>query len=344
VFPGLATARALQARGHDVTLWLAGKSIETATRHAWTGPVVSIPSGGLSISPLRLPFTIVTLIRVYRASLRALRQHRPQALLAMGSYSSLGPVLAARRLGIPVVLHEANVIPGRAIDFLSRFAHTVAVNFPETRDYLPRVRMAVTGIPLRKELESAAAVSRVAPERFTVLVMGGSQGAHRVNELAVEALCRLHREGIPLGVVHLSGEKDKLTVSAAYQTAGIPHTVHGFLRDMATAYAGTSLAIARSGANSCMELALFGVPALLIPYPLAARNHQVANARAMALAGAAEVIEQKDLTVDSLAAYIRDRINNAPALDSMRLAARRRAMTGADEKLADLVEEVAAGR
>ncbi len=344
VFPGLATARALQARGHEVTLWLAGKSIEAATRHAWTGPVVSIPSAGLSLSPIRLPFTLATLIRVYHASLRALRQHPPQALLAMGSYSSVGPVLAARRLRIPVVLHEANVIPGRAIDWLSRFAHTVAVNFPETHDYLPRARVTVTGIPLRKELELAAHADFPAPERFTVLVMGGSQGARRINELAVEALSRLHREGIALEVVHLSGTSDQASVTAAYQAAGVPHVVHGFLRDMATAYQSASLAVARSGANSCMELALFGVPALLVPYPLAARDHQAANARAMSAAGAADVILQGDLTVDRLAGYIRDRIQNAASLSAMRAAARRRSMTGADEKLADLVEEVAAGR
>jgi UDP-N-acetylglucosamine--N-acetylmuramyl-(pentapeptide) pyrophosphoryl-undecaprenol N-acetylglucosamine transferase len=265
-------------------------------------------------------------------------------MLAMGSYSSVGPVLAARRLGIPVVLHEANVIPGRAIDWLSRFAHTVAVNFPETGDYLPGKTVVVTGIPLRKELEAAAGLARLSPERFTILIMGGSQGARRVNELAVEALCRLHREGCPVNVVHLSGEKDLPTVSAAYQAAGIPHTVHGFLKEMATAYQGADLAIARSGANSCMELALFGIPALLVPYPLAARNHQVANARAIAAAGAADVIEQKDLTVDVLTAYIQGRMKDAAALKAMHVAARRRAMTGADEKLADLVEQVAAGR
>lgn len=344
VFPGLATARALQARGHEVTLWMAGQAIETATRHAWSGPVVSIPSAGLSASPLRLPLTLVRLIRAYRASLRALRQNPPQALLAMGSYSSVGPVLAARRLRIPVILHEANVIPGRAIDALSRFAHTVAVSFPETRAYLPRARVVIAGIPLRKELELAASTAFPPPDRFTVLIMGGSQGARRLNELAVEALCRLHREGIPLNVIHLSGEKDQATVTTAYQAAGIPHTVHGFLRDMASAYRSASLAIARSGANSCMELALFGVPALLVPYPLAARDHQAANARAMAQAGAADVIEQKDLTANRLIDYIRNRMRDTAALAAMQGAARRRSLTGADEKLADLVEEVAAGR
>ena len=344
VFPGLATARALQGRGHDVSLWLAGKSIETATRHAWTGPVIDIQSEGLSASPWRLPATLIRLVRVYRSSRAALTRCRPQVLLAMGSYSSVGPVLAAHRLGIPVVLHEANVIPGRAIAFLSRFAHTVAVSFPETRDHLAHPRLVVTGIPLRKELEAAAGARPSPPDPFVLLVMGGSQGATRLNTVAVNAICKLHSEGIRIQVVHLAGERDRARVTAAYVQAGVPHIVHGFLRDMASAYGAASLAVARSGANSCMELALFGVPAVLIPYPEAARNHQLANARAMVSAGAADVIEQKHLTPDSLAAYVRDHTLPPALLDRMRQAARQRAIVGADEKLADLVEEVARGR
>lgn len=344
VFPGLATARVLQRRGHEVTLWLAGKSIETATRHAWTGPVVDVASEGLSAKPWRIPVSLLRLVRVYRSSLAALTLRRPQALLAMGSYSSVGPVLAARKLKIPVVLHEANVIPGRAIACLSRFAHTVAVSFPETRHHLSHPRMVITGIPLRKELEASAGPDGAGTAPLALLIMGGSQGATRLNAAAVDAVCRLHREGLRFPVVHLAGERDQARVAAAYAAAGVEHTVHGFLRDMAGAYRQASLALSRSGANSCMELALFGVPALLVPYPEAARNHQLANARAMAEAGAAEVIEQCRLTPESLAACLRDWIPDTARLARMRQAARQRAMVGADERLADLVEEVARGR
>lgn len=344
VFPGLATARELQARGHTVTLWLAGKAIEAASRHAWNGPVVSIRSDGISASPLHFPLSIIAVARAYRASLRALRATAPQVVLAMGSYSSVGPVLAARRLRIPIVLHEANVIPGRTIDVLRRFARAVAISFPETRDHLVHPRLVTTGLPLRKELEEAAARPTPAPDGFTILVMGGSQGARRLNATVSETLCRLHRAGLPIRVLHLSGEHDRPAMEAAYAAAGVPHAVHGFLRDMPTAYRAASFAIARSGANSCMELALFGVPALLVPLPEAVRNHQLANARAMAAAGAADVVEQAGLSIDWLADYLRGCLAAPDRLARMRFAARRRAIVGADRSLADLVEEVAAGR
>jgi UDP-N-acetylglucosamine--N-acetylmuramyl-(pentapeptide) pyrophosphoryl-undecaprenol N-acetylglucosamine transferase len=285
----------------------------------------------------------VAVLRAYRDSLAALKLHRPQVLLAMGSYSSVGPVLAARRLRIPVVLHEANVIPGQAIDYLSRFAHTVAVGFPEARAHLSRSSVKVTGIPLRKELEVAAGKPPPPPGPFTILVMGGSQGAHRLNVIASETLCRLHREGVRLGVIHLAGQRDQAEVTETYRAAGLPHTVHGFLQDMAGAYQLASLALARSGANSCMELALFGVPALLVPYPEAARNHQLANASAMTAAGAADVLEQPELTVDRLAQYLKELMARPDRLAAMREAAHRRAIVGGDERLADLVEEVARG-
>lgn len=344
VFPGLATARALQARGHEVTLWLAGKAIETDSRQDWSGSVVRIRAEGISASPFRLPSTLLAVTRAYRDSLRALRQSRPAVLLAMGSYSSVGPVLAAHRLGIPVVLHEANVVPGRAIDLLSRFAHTVAVAFPETKAHLPHRTLKVTGLPLRKDLEIAAQEPAPPHTTTTFLIMGGSQGAHRLNTVVMETVCALSKSGLSFNVLHLAGQRDREVVAQTYASAGVPHVVHGFLKDMTSAYRAASFAVCRAGANSCMELALFGVPALLVPYPEAARNHQAANARAMAATGAADMIEQRDLTPERLTGYLTELLAAPARLTAMRAAARQRAITGGDAKLADLIEEVAAGR
>lgn len=342
VFPGVATAMALQKRGHDVTLWLSGKAIETATRHAWDGPIVEIGAEGLSTHPLRLPRSLLTLLRVYRTSLKALRAHRPQALLAMGSYSSVGPVLAARRLGIPVVLHDANVIPGKAISMLSRFARTIAISFPETRQYLKHPDIRVTGLPLRPQMEEAAGHR---PEEsnhpFTVLVMGGSQGAQRLNEMIPAALGRLKASGTPVEAIHLSGEKARLDVETAYRNAGVPAAVFGFCSDMASVYRRSTIAISRSGANSCLELVLFGIPSILIPYPHSARDHQLANARAMAEAGAAEVLEQKDMSPEILDEMLLAYIMQPSKVTVMRQAAHQRAVKGADQTLADLIEQVA---
>jgi len=341
MFPGLATARALQGRGHRVEVWTGGKRIEDATRRTWDGPVVTIPAEGLSASPLRLPRSLLVLARVYCRCVAELRRSRPDALLAMGSYSSVGPVLAGRRLNVPVVLHEANVIPGQAIERLARFSNAVAISFEETRGHLRHPHLELTGIPLRRELDAAAAA---APAEFTVLVMGGSQGAQRLNQIVPEALAHLHRSGLAVRVIHLAGERDREAVQAAYAAAGLAHTVHGFLADMASAYRAASVAVCRSGAASCAELALFGLPAVLVPFPQAARDHQRANALAVQQAGAGLLLDQADLTPERLAALLQPLAADPDRRRAMSRAARARALPDADQRLADLVERVAASR
>jgi UDP-N-acetylglucosamine--N-acetylmuramyl-(pentapeptide) pyrophosphoryl-undecaprenol N-acetylglucosamine transferase len=325
---------------------MSGKAIETATRQAWTGPVVEIGAEAITLHPLRLPRTLTGLTRAYLNSRRALRNQRPQALLAMGSYSSVAPVLAARRMNIPVVLHEANVIPGQAVAWLSRLATAVAITFPETRNYLSHPRLQLTGLPLRQQMEEAAGQAGADPKLhpFTVLVMGGSQGAQRLNEVVPAALARMKADGLAVSVIHLAGNRNRETVEAAYHAIGIPAIVHGFCADMVPVYRQASLAIARSGANSCLELALFGVPSILVPYPDSARDHQMANARAMALAGAAEVMDQTALTPEALDLIIRSCYLHPDRLGSMRTAAYQRAATGAAQRLAELVEAVATTR
>ena len=343
MFPGLATAQTLCASGHNVALWTGGKRIEEATRRAWEGPIVVVPAEGLSGNPLRLPRSLWVLLRVYSQCLRELKARPPAALLAMGSYSSVGPVLAARRLRIPVVLHEANVIPGRAIEWLAPLARTVAISFGETRAHLRHPGLALTGIPLRTDIE-AAAEGAADPAEFTVLVMGGSQGAQRLNRAVPEALIRLARDGVRLSVIHLAGERDQATVERAYREGGVPAVVHGFLRDMASAYRAASVAVCRSGAASCAELAAFGIPAVLVPYPEAARNHQRANAAAMQSADAAFLLDQAELTSDRLGALISTLAADPGRRNAMRRAARARALLHADRALADLVERAAATR
>ena len=341
IFPGLATAQALNSRGHQVTLWLAGKTIEQATRGVWEGPVVTIPAQGFPLNPVRLVRSLLVLRHAYRTACDHMRRSRPDALLAMGSYASTAPVLAARRLRVPIVLHEANVIPGRAIGFLARYADALGVAFDETRQHLAHPRVTLTGMPIRKELEAAAAASPAPdPQAFTVLVMGGSQGAHALNETAVQALAGLRAQGFRARVIHLAGTRDEPAIAEAYRRANVPATVYGFLNDMGLAYRQASVAISRSGAASCAELALFGIPALLVPYPHAARNHQAANARAMAGAGAAVVVEQKDLIPTRVAEFLKSCHDQPDRLQRMRAAAQARAIPGADARLADLVERV----
>lgn len=359
IFPGLAVAQALRQRGHEVWLYLAGKAGEDLALAGWKGPVVTVPARGISsLDPWTLLLTGVGLLRAVLRCAKSLRRFGPDVLLAMGSYASVGPVLSARWLRIPVVLHEANVIPGRAIRFLSRFAEAVAVSFPETRAHLPHRRLVVTGMPVRgtggqttDDGRPIAAIenpaqrgtswsSELVPGRFTILVMGGSRGARRLNELVSQAILRLHREGHALQVIHLTGLADEHTIRQVYQGGGVPQAVFGFLQDMPRAYQWASLAICRSGASTCAELSVYGVPALLVPYPFAIHRHQTANADALAAAGAADLCDEQLLTVDFLTDYLIGLMRDPARLARMREAARRRVTNIPAAALADLVEQV----
>jgi len=344
IFPGLATAEELHRRGHEVVLWLAGRNVETPAVHGWTGPVITVRAEGLpsgfSMRGIRAGFK---LIRACLACRRKMRLSKPDVLLAMGSYASVGPVAAALSLRVPVVLHEANVLPGRAVALLSHWATAVAGCFEETRFYLKRKDLQLTGMPIRKELEEAAeskAGKAPSEDIFRVLVMGGSLGAHRLNEVASSALCALYREHPRLRVTHLTGFADEQAVTDAYRKAGLPADVHAFMKDMTSLYASSHMALCRSGAATCAELSAFGVPSLLVPYPYATHDHQMANARAMEKCDAADVVPEKDLSETWLMEYLTGCLSNSDRLAKMRLGARSRCGRSGTQALADLVEQV----
>ena len=343
VFPGLATARELLSRGHEVTLWLTGRDTEQSARRDWDGPVVEIPArgfpAGFSSESFRRAWNLGRAVWRSRARMRA---DRPDVLLAMGSYASVGPCGAARWLGVPIVLHEANVIPGRAVRLFARGAAAVATGFEETRYHLSGARLAVVGIPLRDELTEAARNlpprdrSRSAP--LSLLVVGGSLGAHRLNEVTTAALARLQRTGERFAVTHLTGPKDAAEVRAAYAAAGVAAEVIDFTKYMAPLYHAADLAICRAGASTCAELAFFGVPALFVPYPHAAMDHQTANARALEKRGTADVVDESALTPEWLEAYLAQTIRHPERLARLREAALREGVKNGTAALADLVE------
>ncbi|HMP97411.1 MAG TPA: undecaprenyldiphospho-muramoylpentapeptide beta-N-acetylglucosaminyltransferase [Kiritimatiellia bacterium] len=345
IFPGLATAQELMRRGHDVTLWLAGKDVERSAVQGWDGAVVTVPAQGF---PSGISFASgVAAIKLVRAVNRVkadLKQQRPDVVLAMGSYASVGPVGAALRLGIPFVLHESNVVPGRAVRLFSRWAAAVAGCFDETRFYLRRRPLVLTGMPLRRDLLDVA--RQPAPPRgegFSILVMGGSRGAHALNTLATEALIQARQAGESLTVTHLTGESDYSAVQARYAEAGLPAEVLAFTREIGRVYAATDVAICRSGAATCAELSAFGLPSLLVPYPHAIHDHQTANAQAMEKSGAADLVPEQDLTVEWLVSYIRQMLRQRERRLRMAEAARARASGNGAERLSDLVEQVARG-
>ncbi len=346
MFPGLATARELLRRGHDVTLWLTGRDEEQSARKDWDGPVVEVPArgfqSGISFQSLQ---TVWKLVQAVWHCRRAMSKDRPDVLLAMGSYASVGPCAAAWSLGVPIVLHEANVIPGRAVRLFARSAAAVAAGFEETRYHLHGAKLSVVGIPLREELTEAA---RALPPResavhspFRLLIAGGSMGAHRLNEVATEALARLRKSGLEFSVSHLTGRDDESAVRAAYQAAGVQAEVIAFTKYMAPLYHAADLAICRAGASTCAELAYFGVPALFVPYPRAAMDHQTANARALEKRGTADVVDEAALTPEWLEAYLAQTLRKPERLARLREAAHKEGVKDGTAALAELVERCA---
>ena len=343
VFPGLATAHELLRRGHDVTLWLTGRDTEKAALKDWDGPYVEVPARGFpSGISWKSAQTLWQLLKALRECRAKMAKERPDVLLAMGSYASVGPCGAARWLGVPIVLHEANVVPGRAVRLFARGAAAVASGFEETRYYLKGVRLEAVGVPLREELTEAArglpARERPVHAPLRLLVAGGSMGAHRLNEVATEALARLRRSGVDVRAAHLTGAKDEVQVREAYAAAGVEAEVIAFTKYMAPLYHGADLAICRAGASTCAELAFFGVPALFVPYPHAAGDHQTANARALEKRGAADVVDEGALTPEWLEAYLAQTVRRPERLERMREAARREGVKDGTLALAELVE------
>lgn len=342
-FPGLAVATELVKRGHEVTVWDSGRDIESSIMKSWQGAAFS--TGARQLSPKNAFSIARSLLRCRRQ----MRKDRPDVLLAMGSYSSLPPVLAARSCSVPIVLHEANTVPGRAVEFLARFAKKIAISFPETSKYLPGGKTVLTGLPVRSGIASGARFGFIPSESFTVFVTGGSQGAHMVNYLASEALAmmkgELSRRGDaakrPLYAIHQTGVADEGTVMATYALASLPSRVHAFEQNMADAFASADIVIARAGASTCFELATCGKPAILVPLPSATRNHQHFNAAAFVSKGAADEGVQEKLTPKQLCRYLLDKYDHPEKLLAMAAKARGLAIPDAAARVADLVERTA---
>jgi UDP-N-acetylglucosamine--N-acetylmuramyl-(pentapeptide) pyrophosphoryl-undecaprenol N-acetylglucosamine transferase len=325
IFPGLATARALLDRGHDVTLWLAGKHMEQSAVAGWDGASVTIPSEGAQ-----------RVIRSVFRSCSMMRHQKPEVVLAMGGFGSVGPCLAARLLGIPYVLHEANAVPGKAVRFLSRGAATVALHFEDAREKVHCQKIVYTGMPVRPEILSVA--RKYETEDFSLLVLGGSGGSHAINETVSAAVCKL--SGRNLKVTHLTGSDDAPAVARRYADAEIHAEVRPFELDMAKLYAEADFVICRAGASTCAETAALDIPALFIPLPSAADDHQLANARSFAATGRMGFVRESDCSVTWLTCFLQHQIKQ-PKRPASRRDREAGTVEPAAEKLAGLVEACA---
>jgi UDP-N-acetylglucosamine--N-acetylmuramyl-(pentapeptide) pyrophosphoryl-undecaprenol N-acetylglucosamine transferase len=256
-------------------------------------------------------------------SILILKDFKPHIVIGVGGYSAGPLVMGARLLGIKIVLHEQNILPGITNRILSRFADRIYVSFEETIMGVTPKKIRFTGNPVRKEIVQCAEISRntdmQAPKKekkFTILILGGSQGAHRINMALLEALLYLeNRKNIFF--VHQTGTQDETQVKQRYDEYGIENDTRAFFKDMALQYQNSDLIICRAGATTVAEIKAVGKGVIFIPFPFAADNHQVLNARSLEKAGAAEMILEKNLSGKALAERIDFYVQRPEALQQM---------------------------
>jgi len=262
---------------------------------------------------------------------RILRRFRPDLVVGFGGYASVPVLLAAKILHIPYLIHEQNAIPGLSNKLLVRGAARICVSYADTLGCFPRDKTTLTGNPLR---QGFAEITEELPVPGQVLVFGGSRGARAINEALVTCLPELLRWSQPPQILHQTGDDDFVMVSKAYAAVNYPSaTIVPFIDDMATAYAQSALVICRAGATTLAELTVCGRPAILIPFPHAAGDHQNANARALEQAGAAVVLQQHDLTALRLATELRILLADREQLQLMAMRGRSLARPDAAAKI-----------
>ena len=342
LFPGVAIAEELRARAPDAAVQFVGtrRGIEARVLPELGWPLELIEVSGLkTVGAAGAVRGIFRLPRALWQARRVVKAFAPDAVIGVGGYASGPVVLAARLRGIPTAICEQNSIPGLTNKLLGRLARAVFLSFDESRRFFRPSKIVMSGNPVRRELvqKLLAAGPAAGDGAVHVLVCGGSQGAVAVNELASRALIALAGE-VKLAIVHQTGEKDLEPTAARYREAGITAECRAFIKDMAGAYQQADLIIGRAGATTVAELAIAGKPAVLVPYPFAADNHQELNAREMADKHAALMFRQSELTADSLAAALRPLLAEPARRAEMGAAMKSLARPGAAAAVIDWCE------
>lgn len=307
---GLSVAEEVKTQFPDskILFFVTGKELETRC----------VAKGGFDALPLNVSPTmscrhgVMNLLSTPRAvfghfkgvlrSLKTIKQFDPDIVIGLGGYSSVPPLVAALLLGVPYVLLEQNVVPGKANRLMARWAEGVYCHWERSLEWFGKANVfEVTGTPIRKNIldmdrEGAAKALKLSPSKKTLLVMGGSQGARSINEVIIRCLPELEKHSSELQIIHCTGESDYERVKASYGKRGINALVSGFLDNMGAAYALADLIICRAGATTIAEVTAIGIPAVFIPYPYASENHQYWNARAIAEKGGGIIIEEAELS------------------------------------------------
>jgi len=342
LFPGVAIAEELRARDPDAAVRFVGteRGIEARVlpKLGWDLALVEV-SGLKTVGALGALRGALRIPGALLQSRRLIQQFQPDVVVGVGGYASGPVVLMARLMGLPTAICEQNSIPGLTNKILGRFVRRVFVNFDESKRFFKPRKVVLSGNPVRRGLLAAFAEATPAPHATPrVFVCGGSLGATKVNEIASEALIALAGDR-RFTVVHQTGAADVDKIRARYVEAGLDAEVHAFIDQMVREYLAADLVISRAGATTLAELAIAGKPAILVPYPFAADNHQELNAREMAEAGAAVMYRQVDVTPAILAQTLGELLGDPDRRARMGSAMKALARPGAAATIADWCAE-----
>lgn len=344
LFPGIAVADGVLARWPQSEIMFigAGRRIDSRALAAKPYRLASLVGSGLKGASLFGKIKALALVaRGLGQAVGLLRRFRPEVVLGVGGYVT-GPVLlAARLLGIRTCIHEQNAIPGLTNRLLGRIVDRVFLSLPGSERFFPAAKAMLTGNPVRESLLAArepAAALEAGGAIPHILVLGGSQGAHRVNMLMIEAVGRLAAAGYRVSITHQSGEADLAMVKAAYEKMGaaVRAEAQAFIEEMGAAYRRADLVVARAGATTLAELTMLGKAALLIPYPFAADDHQRANAEVLTWAGAARMALEGELTPAELADRLKELLADRDGLARM---GKQAATLARPEAVAKIIDE-----
>jgi len=338
VFPGIAIAEALKEKGVE-TVWLG---TEGGMESTWVNnagiPIHNISIKGLRgnglVGWLKAPFNV---FRAWSQARKIMKTVQPDLVLGMGGFVCGPGGLAAKSLGIPLVLHEQNAIPGLTNKLLAPMAKLVIAAFPQNK--ITGKQVVTIGNPVRKGLELIDTVENTQP--CHLLVVGGSRGALALNETLPKALALMDEEIRPV-VKHQTGKKTLEQAKQAYEQSDMVAEVVPFIDDMLKAYAQADLLLCRSGALTVSELMAVARPAIMVPYPHAVDDHQTANAQALVDLGGGQIIQQTELTPERLAealtAWCVNTERRVKASESIRANAKTRATEQIVDKLLQLAD------
>jgi UDP-N-acetylglucosamine--N-acetylmuramyl-(pentapeptide) pyrophosphoryl-undecaprenol N-acetylglucosamine transferase len=343
LFPGIAIARELEKRFERTEIvFVVGRrkmEEEILSRYGYRARYIDVE--GIKGRGLKRGTAVLAkLPKSMMQSISIIREFSPLLVLGMGSYSA-GPVcLAARFMRIPTAIHEQNSYPGLTNRLLVKIVDRVFISFEESRAHLKSRSLYLTGSPVREELIPDHSTGRAEGKKFTILVIGGSQGARAINRAFAEALLDMKfRERYP-EVIHQTGKVDYDQVVEDYRKKDLKGEIIPFIQDMAEAYKRADLVVSRAGALTIFELAAMGKPSILIPYPYAANQHQEINARSLVREGAAEMIHQRDLTGEGLSRVLMKYMDNSFVLEEMGRRASKMGRPDAAKVIVDRLLEI----